>query len=128
MLIELWRKVLKDDHTNTYCSVCGNDFDRGNVFPVALGDHGDELGEMCSVCLDYLNRRKEDQDDPTLGNWPSHDWPSLEDLEEARRLYPEPMFVDRGEFEVAAPDFETQDEIYAASVVYRMEPETNSAR
>jgi hypothetical protein len=128
MLIELWRKVLATDYTNTFCSVCGNDHDRGNVFPVALSDRGDKLGEMCLVCLDYLNRRKDDADDPTFGNWPARDWPSLEDLEEARRLHPDAMFADRGEREAAAPDLDAQDEIYAASVVWRMGRETNSAR
>ena len=66
MLIEMWRKVVGEDYQSTCCAICGNDFDRGNVFPVAFSDHGDELGEMCSECLDYLNRRKLDAEDPTL--------------------------------------------------------------
>ena len=82
---------------------------------------------MCLVCLDYLNRRKGHADDPTFSNWPARDWPSLEDLEEARPLHTEPMFADRGELEAAARGFEAQDEIYAASVVWRMERETRPA-
>ena len=82
---------------------------------------------MCLVCLDYLNQRKEDEDDPTFGNWPARGWPSLEDLEEARRLHPDPMFADRGELEAAATGFEAQDEIYDASVVWGMKREPNPA-
>ena len=123
MLVELWRKVLATDYTRTCCGVCGNDFDRGSDFPVAISDNGTELGEMCPVCLDYLNRRKEDAEDPTLANWPARDWPSLEDLREARRRYPEAMFSGLGEFKAAAPDLDAKDEAYAASVVWRMERE-----
>ncbi len=121
MLIELWRKVLADDYAHTCCGICGNDFDRGTVFPVAFGDHGDELGEVCLVCLDYLSRRKEDADDPTRGNWPS-----LENLLEARRRYPEPMYASHSELKAAATDWDAEDEVYDASVVWRMQHETRA--
>ncbi len=127
MLIELWRKVIATDYTNTCCAVCGNDFDRGSVFSVAFGDRGDELGEMCPVCLDYLNRRKVDADDPTLGNWPARGWPSLEDLEDARRRYPEAMYASRGDFDEAAKDLYAEDEIYDTSVVWGMKREGERA-
>ncbi len=123
MLIEMWREVVGEDYWSTCCAICGNDFDRGNVFPVALSDHGDELGEMCPECLDYLNRRKVDAEDPTQGNWPARGWPSLEDLEEARRRYPEPMYASRDDLTVAFTDADAEDDIYAASVVWRMERE-----
>lgn len=127
MLIELWRKVVATDYAHTCCAVCGNDFERGAVYPVALSDHGDELGEMCSYCLDYLNRRKEDADDPTRGNWPARDWPSLEDLEDARWRYPDPMYASRDDLEAAAPDFDAADEVYEASIVWEMEREKGVA-
>ncbi len=127
MLIELWRKVVGSDYTNTYCAVCGNDFDRGSVFPVAFGDSGDELGEMCLVCLDYLNRRKVDADDPTLGNWPARDWPTLEHFEELRRRYPEPMFADHDALEGAFTDRAGEDAIYAASIVWQQRREGEPA-
>ncbi len=121
MLIELWRKVVATDYTNACCAICGNDFDRGTVFPVAFGDQGDELGEMCTPCLDYLNRRKVDADDPTFGNWPARDWPTLEDLEELRRRYPKAMYASREE--VKALSWEAEEDALAASIVWRMERE-----
>jgi len=123
MLIELWRKVVATDYKHTCCAVCGNDFDRGSVFPVAFTDDGYELGEMCSYCLDYLSRRKEDADDPTRGNWPARAWPSLEDLEEARRRYPEPMYASKADLQAAAPDFDAEDEVCEASILWKMDRE-----
>lgn len=123
MLIELWRKVLATDYAHTCCGICGNDFDRGSVFPVAMTGRGESLGEACPVCLDYLNRRKEAAEDPTLDNWPARDWPSLEDLEEARRRYPEAMFPDSATYEATVPPFEGEEEVAEASVVWRMERE-----
>ncbi|MDP8952727.1 MAG: hypothetical protein M3N18_10925 [Actinomycetota bacterium] len=128
MLIELWRKVLATDYSRTHCGICGNDFDRGTVFPVAFTDHGGEVGELCPACLDYLNRRKQDGSDPTAGpapweNWPARQWPTVEDLEEARLRYPEPMFADDDAFEVAAPGWEEQEDVIAASFIWRMERE-----
>jgi hypothetical protein len=95
MRIELWRKFIGTDYLTTCCAVCGNDFARGDVYPVAMDDKEGGLGEMCLVCLDYLNARKHGGDDPTLENWPAREWPTLGGLEEARRRYPEPMFPDR---------------------------------
>ena len=65
MLIELWRKVLATDYSRTCCGICGNDFERGTVFPMAFTDHRESIGEMCPPCLDYVNRRKRDGGDPT---------------------------------------------------------------
>src|SRR5215212_2183175 len=126
MLIELWRKVFAEDYAHCCCGICGNDFDRGNVFPVAAADDGAELGEMCPVCLQYLNRRKMDAEDPTLGNWPARDWPTPQDLEEARRRYPEHMFETSADLLAASTDRETEEEIYRASVVWRMERENTT--
>ncbi len=42
MLIELWRKVVATDYAHNCCAICGNDFDRGAVYPVAFSDHGDD--------------------------------------------------------------------------------------
>ncbi len=78
---------------------------------------------MCLMCLDYLNRRKVDPEDPTFDNWPARDWPTLEDLEGLRRRYPEPMFGTREELKAAATDFDTEDEFIQASFVWRMERE-----
>lgn len=91
MLIELWRKEEDLGYSRTVCAVCGNDFGLGSVYPMIAGDQGQDLGEMCLTCLDYLNRRKNDGEDPTFGNWPARDWPTVEDLEDARRRYPEPI-------------------------------------
>ncbi len=123
MLIELWRKVLATDYSGTCCGICGNDFSLGSVFPVAFTDRRESLGEVCPVCLDYLNRRKEDAEDPTLSNWPAREWPSLGDLEEARRRYPEAMFPDSAAYEVAVPPFEGEEEVAEASDVWKMEGE-----
>jgi hypothetical protein len=126
MRIELWRKFIGTSYNTTCCAVCGNDTgDLGSVFPVAGGDSdGDgEFKEMCLVCLDYLNARKHDGDDPTLDNWPAREWPTLGDLEEARRRYPEPMFPDRAALEEAAPGMGAEEEFIQASMIWRMEPE-----
>ena len=123
MLIELWRKVLATDYSGACCGVCGNDFPMGSVFPVAFTDSGEQLGEMCPVCLDYLNRRKGDAEDPTLSNWPARDWPTLEDLEEARRRYPGAMFPDSATYEALVTPFEGEEEVAEESVVWKMERE-----
>lgn len=92
MLIELWRTEAQPLYSNTCCAVCGNDFNLGTVYPMVAGDQGQDLGEMCLTCLDYLNRRKNDAEDWWVReNWPARDWPTVEDLEEARRRYPEPI-------------------------------------
>ncbi len=123
MLIEFWRKVIATDYSATCCGVCGNDFDRGTVFAVAFTDSGDAVGEMCPVCLDYLNRRKQDAEDPTLENWPAREWPTVEDLEEARRRYPEAMFPDDAAYDAAAPDLDAEQEVLQASFILQMERE-----
>jgi hypothetical protein len=124
MLIALWRRVLASDYSTTTCAICGNDFDRGNVFSVVFGDGGQELGEMCPTCLDYLNRRKEDAEDPTMDNWPARYWPTLEDLQEARRRYPEPMFADNDAYDAGSGyDPEREDELLQSSFIWRMKPE-----
>ena len=128
MLIEIWRKVIATDYTQTSCMVCGNDFDRGHVYPVAFSDDGYELGEMCPVCLDYLSRRKVDADDPTMGNWPAREWPTLEDLEELRQRYPEPMYANHDALTAAAPGFDAEDAIYEKSVLWEQRREERPAR
>ena len=124
MLIELWRKVLGTDPWGACCGICGNDFDRGSVFPGAFTDRGESLGEACPACLDYLNRRKGDAEDPTLDNWPARDWPTVADLEEARRRYPEAMFADSAAYEASVVPFEGEEEVADASIVWKMERET----
>ena len=69
-------------------------------------------------------RRKNDGFDPTLDNWPARNWPTPADLQDARRRYPEPMFVDAAAMKVAAPDFDAEDDVFEAMVVWRMERET----
>ncbi len=69
--------TVQNSFFGTVTRICGNDFARGNVYPVAMDDKEGELGEMCLVCLDYLNARKHDGDDPTLDNWPARGWPTL---------------------------------------------------
>ena len=124
MLIELWRKVMATDYSSACCAICGNDLDRGSVFAVARTDDGGDMGEICPVCLDYLNRRKDDPEDPTLGNWPAREWPSLEDLKEARRRCPKPMFADEAAFNAAiGGDTDKEDELLQSSFIWRMEPE-----
>ena len=101
---------------------------RTSVFAVAFADDGGTIGEMCPVCLDYLNRRKVDAEDPTggpapWGNWPAREWPTVEDLEEARMRYPEAMFPDAAAFNAAAPGFEEQEDVVEASMIWTMQRE-----
>lgn len=124
MLIELWRKMVATDYGTTVCAICGNGVELGSVYPVVSGDQGQELSEMCPVCLDYLNSRKAASQDPTFDNWPARDWPTLEDLDDARRRYPEPMFKTHEEYRAACPDFDAEEEILAAQIVWRMERES----
>jgi hypothetical protein len=123
MIIELWRKMVATEYSGCSCAICGNDFYRGNVFAVAAGDQGEELGEMCPVCLEHLNRRKRDAEDPTLDNWPARGWPTPQDLEQARRRYPEPMFETEDDLLAAAEDRAADAEIYEASFVWKMKRE-----
>jgi hypothetical protein len=130
MLIELWRKVLATDYSRTCCGICGNDFDRGTVFPMAFTDHRESIGEMCPPCLDYVNRRKRDGGDPTggpapWGNWPAREWPTLADLEEARRRYPEAMFPDDAAYDAAAPDLDAEQAMLQSSWIWTMEREAS---
>lgn len=64
MLIELHRKEAGTDYAVTCCAICGDDFERGSVFCVIFADQGEDIGEMCPTCLDYLNRRKTDEENP----------------------------------------------------------------
>lgn len=101
--------------------VCGNYFNLESVYCVATGDRGEQMGPMCAVCLDYLNRRKEGVEDPTLGNWPARGWPTVEVLERLRRRYPEPMFETGNDLLAAATDRAADDRIYEATWLWRME-------
>ncbi len=123
MLIELWRKETVEQYSVTPCVICGNDFELGSVFPMVYGDRGQELGEMCPVCLDYLDRRRADVDDPTLGNWPARNWPTLKDLEEARRRFPEPMFETSDDMCAFAVDFEADERLTRETILWPMERE-----
>jgi hypothetical protein len=100
MLIELWRQEENAFYSMTCCAICGDDFELGSVYVMVSGDRGQDLGEMCPTCLDYLNRRKADGQDPARGNRPSRDWPTVKDLEEARRRYPEPIPEDEDDIVV----------------------------
>jgi len=79
---------------------------------------------MCPACLEYLNRHKEDAEDPTLGNWPARGWPTTEVLEKLRQRYPEPMLETAEDLLAAATDRAADDKIYGASVLWRMEWES----
>jgi hypothetical protein len=122
MLIELHRMVVAGELTDC-CVICGNDFDLKSVYVITHGDRGEEMGPMCDVCLDYLNRRKLDPEDPTLNNWPACGWPTVEVLERLRRRYPEPMFDVEEELLAAATDRAAEARIYEAAAVWRMERE-----
>jgi hypothetical protein len=119
MVIELWRKVVATEYSTCTCAICANDFDRGIVSAWAFNaDRNTDIGDVCPTCLDYLSRRAQDAKDPAYMSWPT-----LRDLEEARRRYPEPLFATDDELLAAATDCEADDKIYEASVVWRAEPE-----
>ncbi len=126
MRIELHRKLVAGACTDC-CVICGNDFDLESVCAVASGDRGEEMGPMCDVCLEYLNRRKGDAEDPTLDNWPARGWPTVEVLERLRRRHPEAMFDTEDELLAAAVDRAADDRIYGGAVVWRMERESELA-
>ncbi len=126
MIIELWRKMVATD-ASARCAVCGNGFELGSVYPAAMRDDGDGIGELCPVCLDYLGRRKRDAEDPASDSWPAREWPTLEDLEEARRNHPEAMFETEGDLIIATYYRDSQAKVYRDSVVWRTEPEKPDA-
>lgn len=113
MLVELWRRMLNEDPADATCGICGNNFAKGNVFAIALTDDASEVGPVCPVCLDYLNARASD-----VGASVAVDWPSLQDLQDARSQYPEPMYASREELKAAATDSDLEDEIYRETVVW----------
>ncbi len=115
MLIELWRTEPSGPYSMTTCAICGDDFKLGTVYARIVADGGDDLGEMCSACLDHLSRRKSEGERPAV-NWPARDWPTLEDLKQARQRHPELM----SELDV---DGYTDDEYMDAVVLWRMERE-----
>lgn len=127
MRINLQRKLVAVDASTDTCVICGNDFELGSVYATATGDHREEMGPMCPVCLDYLNRRKEDAEDPTLDNWPARGWPTTEVLEKLRQRYPEPMFETYDDLLAACTDRATEDRIYEASMPWKMDWEEADA-
>jgi hypothetical protein len=126
MLIELHRMVVAGESTDC-CVICGNDFDLKSVYVITHGDRGEEMGRMCDVCLDYLNRRKLDSEDPTLDNWPARGWPTVAVVNRLRRRHPEPMFETYDELLAAATDRAADDRIHEATMVWRMERENEMA-
>ncbi len=127
MRINLQRKLVAADASIDSCVICGNDFELGSVYPMVTGDNREEMGPMCPVCLEYLNRRKEDVEDPTLDNWHARGWPTTEVLERLRRRYPEPMFDTVEDLLAACTDRAAEDKIYEASAPWRMDWESASA-
>lgn len=124
MLIELHRKEARTDCSVTCCAICGDDFDRGSVSPVIFTDQGEDVGDMCPTCLDYLNRRKNDPDNPDRGNFPARNWPALEDLEDARRRHPDPLFETMDDLcEAAAVSPDAEWRIMNETVVWKAERE-----
>ena len=124
-LVELRGKVLANDYVVACCAVCGDDFELGSVFAVACTDNGGEIGEVCPVCLDYPNRRKDD-DNPTLGNWPARAGGRRPKASRRRagatRRPCSP--ADCAACEAAAPGWDAQHEILQASMIWKMERET----
>jgi hypothetical protein len=120
VLIDLKRKVVATDPQIDSCAICGNDFELGSVYLVAYNDEGDWMEPMCLTCLEYLNRRKVEEEGRARDNWPARGWPTLEDLRETLERYAEPMFQAGDNRLAAAPDFAAEDEIYESFVVWRM--------
>lgn len=128
MLIELWRKDPTVGYSGCCCVICGNDFELGSVYAVAHGDRGQELGEMCPTCLDYLDRRRNAPEEPRAReNWPAREWPTLEDLQEARGRYPFPISEADEDFVAAGDGDEEADRRLGEKIVlWRMEWEALS--
>jgi hypothetical protein len=126
MLIELHRRVTGGEFSDC-CVICGNDFDLASVYAMATGDQGQEMGPLCPTCLEYLNRRKVDSEDPTRDNWPARGWPTTEVLKRLRRRYPEAMFDTEDDLLAAATDRAADARIYDAAMLWRMEREQEFA-
>ena len=124
MLIEITRKLVAADASIDCCAICGNDLNLGSVYAVATADRGEEIRLMCPTCPEYLNCRKEDAEGPTLRTWPAGGWLSTEELEEARRLFPESMFGTHDDLLAAATDRAADERKYGATLVWGMERET----
>src|SRR5215210_1734641 len=59
----------------------------------------------------------------TVGQLARGEWPTLEDLEEARRRDPQAMFPDAAAYDAAAPSWDEQEEVTEVSMIWRMERE-----
>jgi ribosome-binding protein aMBF1 (putative translation factor) len=59
------------------CGLCGVRFDGASVVARVVGA---DLGSVCPACLEHLHQRNPEA------------FPSRDDLEEATRLYPEPIW------------------------------------
>ena len=83
LLVRLRRALEPAEMAETSCALCGARFLPGSVLAdvvtrEGLGDIGGDFA--CPACVEYLHRRNPQQ------------FPSLEELEEARRQHPEPVF------------------------------------
>lgn len=90
MFIEFRQVLLEDEEIleGVPCAICGCRFDTKSVVAEAIGNSlfgpdcpGDQEGPTCPVCVEYLGERNPER------------FPTIEEYEEALRLYPEPVFA-----------------------------------
>ena len=81
MIIELQRTFLPEDiGMEELCGICEHRFHSESIIAQVSTDERIEEGWACPECVAYFGRRRPDR------------FPTMEEYEEAKRRYPEPMW------------------------------------
>jgi hypothetical protein len=90
LFVRLRRAFVPAEVESTFeCGLCGHDFVPGSVLADAVSDPEDrsDMGALCPTCVEYLGKRNPEG------------FPSIEDLKDAQRRYPEPVWASGAEVE-----------------------------
>jgi hypothetical protein len=85
VIIELQRALSPIDLVLSDCCICGESFWGESVTAAVMGDNLLYMGKGCQACLEYFGWRN-----PTV-------FPTIEQYEAAKRLYPDPIWTSEAE-------------------------------
>lgn len=81
MIIELERAISPSSmHEIEACGLCGEDFRPESIVASVMGDEREHIGWACPPCIGMMGRRN------------SKRFPTMEEYEAAKRLYPTPIW------------------------------------
>lgn len=89
MIIELQRAFTPEEMFEEECGICGVEHRRESVIAQAATDGRTDMGGACPACVEMLGRRN------------PYRFPTLQEFEAAKRRYPEPMWKDEEEADLA---------------------------